>query len=172
MAHTWHYHKRHSSSGHVWQGRFKSPVIETDEHLLTVMRYVEANPLRGGMVSDLASHAWLNYLVHGLGKSFGLIDAAPVWERLGKTEAARQSYWRKWVHTPLTEKELTAVRRAVTSGHPYGTARWVAATAQRLGLDLTSRPSGRPRTQAENLPRLFQLVGVVLCCSKARSCGR
>src|SRR5262245_34999113 len=40
VAHTWQFHRRRVSSGHVWQGRFKSPVIEADEHLLTVMRYV------------------------------------------------------------------------------------------------------------------------------------
>src|SRR5262245_26654663 len=54
VAHTWHFHKRLRTSGHVWQGRFKSPLVETDEHLLTLMRYVESNPLRAGLVSDLA----------------------------------------------------------------------------------------------------------------------
>src|SRR5258707_7673418 len=116
VAHTWRFHKQHRSLGHVWQGRFKSPVIEEDDHLLTVMRYVEANPFRARMVADLAAYPWSSYLVHGLGKDFGLIDEAPVWERLGKTKAAQQRHWRKWVHLPLTEKELTTVRRAVTTG--------------------------------------------------------
>jgi putative transposase len=58
VAHTWRYHRARSSSGHVWQGRFKSPIIECDEHLLTVMRYVESNPLRAGMVEDLAAYPW------------------------------------------------------------------------------------------------------------------
>ena len=87
--------------------------------------------------------------MHGLGKSFGLIDEAPVWERLGKSEAARQSRWRQWVHTPLTEKELAAVRRAVTTGRPFGTERWVEALARRLDLDLAPRPRGRPRKEQE-----------------------
>jgi hypothetical protein len=55
----------------------------------------------------------------------------------------------KWVHTPLTEKELLAVRRAVTTGCPYGTEGWVAAMAKRLGLDLAPRPRGRPRKEVE-----------------------
>src|SRR5436190_17512415 len=54
VAHTWHDHRSRASSGHVWQGRFKSPAVQDDDHLLTVLRYVEANPLRAGMVSDLA----------------------------------------------------------------------------------------------------------------------
>ena len=122
-------------------------MIETDEHLLTALRYVEANPLRAGMVADLASYPWSSYRVHGLGKSFGLIDEAPVGERLGKSESARQSRWRQGVHTPLTEKELAAVRRAVTTGRPFGTERWLAALARRLDLDLAPRPRGRPRKE-------------------------
>jgi putative transposase len=53
VAHTWRYHKRHRSSGHVWQSRFKSPVIQDEMHLLVVLRYIEANPLRARMVADL-----------------------------------------------------------------------------------------------------------------------
>src|SRR5260370_30583714 len=52
VAHTWHYHQAQGTVGHVWQGRFKSPVIQEDEHALIVLRYIEANPLRAGMVCD------------------------------------------------------------------------------------------------------------------------
>ena len=100
------------------------------------------------MVSDLASYPWSSYLVHGLGKAMGLVDAAPVWGRLGKTEVARQKQWRKWAHTPLTDRELAAVRQAETTGRPYGRESWVGATAKRLGLELIGRPRGRPKKQA------------------------
>ena len=46
VAHTWHYHQANGSSGHVWQGRFKSPVVQDDDHALVLLRYIEANPLR------------------------------------------------------------------------------------------------------------------------------
>jgi len=150
VAHTWRYHRRHSTSGHVWQGRFQSPVIQEDEHLLTVLRYVEANPLRAGMVADAADYPWSSYRAHGLGRADDLLSEAPVWATLGPTDAARQACWRRWVHTPLTERELAAVRRAVVSGRPYGADGWVTATAQRLGITLTSRPRGRPRKQPTN----------------------
>jgi putative transposase len=77
VAPTWHYHQRRGTSAQVWQGRFKSLVLEADEHLLTVLRYVEANPLRAGMVSDLATFPLSSYLVHGLGKSMALIEEVP-----------------------------------------------------------------------------------------------
>jgi putative transposase len=144
VAHTWHYHKAQATSGHVWQGRFKSPVIAADEHLLTVLRYVESNPLRAGLVTDLADYPWSSYPVHGLGQHAPLVDEAPVWASLGQTEAARQAYWRRWLRTPLAEKELAAVRRSVASGRPYGAPGWAEQTAARLGLDLAPRRRGRP----------------------------
>ncbi len=151
VAHTWHYHKASATSGHVWQGRFKSPVVSADEHLLTVIRYVESNPLRAGMVSDLSGYPWSSYLVHGLGRHLPLVDEVALWSSLGQTEEARQRYWRGWLHAPLTEKELAAVRRSVTSGRPYGPAPWVEQTAARLGLDLRPRSRGRPRKTTDKM---------------------
>jgi putative transposase len=145
VAHTWHYHRALASSGHVWQGRFKSPVIESDEHLLTVMRYVESNPLRAGMVTDLAAYPWSSYLVHGLGKVMDLVDEAPVWATLAKGEPKRHAYWRQWVHTPLTARELQAIRRAVTTGRPYGSSGWIDRMGRQLGINLNPRSRGRPR---------------------------
>ena len=115
------------------------------------MRYTLANPPRAGMVTDLASYPWSSYVAHALGKSVDLLAEAPVWEGLGKTEAARQKYWRPWVHTPLTDKELSAVRRAVSTGRPYGKESWVEATAKRLGLNLSERPRGGPPKQADTM---------------------
>jgi putative transposase len=149
VAHTWHFHKAQATSGHVWQGRFQSPVVATDEHLLTVLRYVESNPLRAGLVRDLAGYPWSSYRAHGLGEPLPLLDEAPVWASLGRTEARRQTCWHTWLHTPMGEKELAAVRRAVTTGRPYGAAAWVAETAAARGLDLAPRRRGRPPKKVE-----------------------
>ena len=94
VAHTWRYHKRHRSSGHVWQGRFKSPVIQDDEHLLIVLRYIEANPVRASMVADPADYQWSSFQHHGLGRIDPLVSEFPEWERLGSTEAERRRRWR------------------------------------------------------------------------------
>ena len=68
VAHTWCYHKRNRTVGHVWQGRFKSPVVQDGAPLLRVLRYVEANPLRAGLVADLAEYPWSSFAAHGLGR--------------------------------------------------------------------------------------------------------
>src|SRR5262249_60396619 len=102
--------------GHVWQGRFKSPVIQDDEHLLTVLRYIEANPLRAGMVSDLRGYPWCSYPAHGLGQTQEGVSALPSWQGLAATEDARQVSWRGRVHTPLTARELAAGRLSGAPG--------------------------------------------------------
>ena len=149
VAHTWRYHKAHGSAGHVWQGRFRSPPVQGDEHALTVLRYIEANPLRAGMVADLAAYPWSSYRVHGLGQSDPLVSPLPGWKMLGRDEPSRQAYWRRLVHRPLAERALASVRRSVVSGRPYGSDRWARATAAAVGLNLAERPRGRPRKQAK-----------------------
>ncbi len=149
VAHTWHYHKDRGTTGHVWQGRFKSPVVQDDDHALAALRYVEGNPLRAGMVADLADYPWSSYGVHGLGRADPLIGALPAWEALGREAGERQAWWRRWVHTPLAERELAEVRRSVVSGRPYGAAMWAEGTAAALGLPPSPRPRGRPRKDQE-----------------------
>jgi putative transposase len=114
-----------------------------------VLRYIESNPLRAGLASNLQQYQWTSYAVHGLGQADELITQLPDWRRLGRTERARQAYWRRLVHTALTQRELAEVRRAVTSGRPFGSPSWVEATARILGVDLVRRPRGRPRKQPE-----------------------
>jgi putative transposase len=147
VTHTWRYHRRHRSVGHVWQGRFKSPLIQDDEHLLTVLRYIEANALRAGLVEDLKDYPWSSYAAHGLGQADALLTELPVWSGLAATEARRQAWWRRWVHEPLTERELAALRRSVTSGRPYGHDSWVKGMGVRLGLALVPKRRGRPPKQ-------------------------
>jgi putative transposase len=145
VAHTWHYHQAQGGTGHVWQGRFKSPVIQSDEHALVVLRYVEANPLRAGLTTDPAGYRWSSYGAHGLGRDDPLLSPLPAWDSLGPDEDERRAYWRRWVQAPLTAAELTSLRHAVVSGRPFGAAAWAEVTALRLGLRLAQRPRGRPR---------------------------
>ncbi len=90
VSHTQRYHRNHRSGGHVWQGRFKSPVIQNDEHLLTVLRYIEANPLRAKIVRRAEEYPWSSYPAHGAGKSDGLIDALPLYDGISSNPKTRQ----------------------------------------------------------------------------------
>lgn len=145
VSHTQRFHRHYRSGGHVWQGRFKSPVIQNDQHLLRVLRYIEANPLRAALVKRAEKYPWSSYRVHGLGKADELVDRLITYEELSPLPKVRQRKWAEKVHRPVEEAQLNAIRRSITTGLPYGDSAWVKRLAKRLDLDLTIRPRGRPR---------------------------
>jgi putative transposase len=145
VSHTQRYHRHHRSGGHVWQGRFKSPVIQNDEHLLTVLRYIEANPLRAGIVKNASQYPWSSYRVHGLGDVDELVDPLVTYEDLSPLAKVRQRKWAEKIHRPIEDATLDSIRRSSATGLPYGDEAWVKRLAKRLELDLTIRPRGRPR---------------------------
>ncbi|HEY2839279.1 MAG TPA: transposase [Pirellulales bacterium] len=147
VSHTQRYHKQHRSGGHVWQGRFKSPVVQNDEHLLTVLRYIEANPLRAGVVERAEDYRWSSFRAHGLGEPNELLDRLTTYEELSPQAATRRRKWSELVHRPFAEATLAAVRRSGETGLPYGDPKWIKRLAKKLQLDLTIRPRGRPRTR-------------------------
>src|SRR5262244_3339312 len=102
-AHVRRYHKHYHSSGHIWQGRFKAFPIQQDEHLLTVLRYVERNAVRPGLAKRAERRP--SYLTAG-----------PV---------PRPRDWLDWVNQPLTDAELASVRHSVVRGAPFGEEAWV-----------------------------------------------
>jgi putative transposase len=152
VSHTQHYHKHYRSGGHVWQGRFKSPVIQNDEHLLTVLRYIEANPLRARIVERAQDYPWSSYRAHGLGEPNPLLDPLITYEGLSSYAKVRRDKWSAIVHQPIADETLAAIRRSTATGLPYGHGAWINRLAKKLDLDLAIRPRGRPRkheTRAE-----------------------
>jgi putative transposase len=145
ISHTQRYHRHHRSGGHVWQGRFKSPVIQNDEHLLAVLRYIEANPVRARVVKKAGQYPWSSYGAHGEGQANELVDRLATYEEIARQAKVRQRKWAELVHRPLEERQLVAIRRSNATGLPYGDEAWIKRLAKRLELDLTIRPRGRPR---------------------------
>ena len=69
LSHTWHYKKKYGGCGHVWQGRFKRPVIEKESYLLECARYIELNPVRAKMVEDPLEYRWSSYRSYAPGET-------------------------------------------------------------------------------------------------------
>jgi putative transposase len=137
VTHTqrWHAAHRTAGTGPLYQGRFKSFPIEEDDHLWSVLRYVERNPLRANLVDEAAGWRWSSLWHRFGGNKAGLLDDGPV---------ALPSRWRHYVQTPQTEAELAALRRSVVRGTPFGESSWQERTAKRLNLQSTLRARGRP----------------------------
>jgi putative transposase len=128
------FRSKYRSTGHVFQGRFKSFPIETDRHLLTVMRYVERNPVRAKLVSSAADWRWSSQRWRD--RQNDLLDESPV--PLGRD-------WNAYVDAAQTAAEVATVRKSIARGAPFGSDGWQRQTAQALGLASTLRVRGRPR---------------------------
>lgn len=138
-THVRRFHVFNSSSGRLWQGRFKSFPVEEDRHFLTVARYVERNALRAGLVRRAETWPWGSLHWRRRPESPLALATSPV---------PLPVDWMEYVNSPQTPEELEAVRVCVNRQRPYGSSAWTARTAFQLGLSSSLRPVGRPRRQA------------------------
>jgi putative transposase len=135
-SHVRRYHRHYGGSGHVWQGRFKAFPIQQDDHLLTVLRYVERNPLRANLAKRAEAWRWSSLPTRLAPEPSELLTRCP--DPLPRD-------WCERVNRAQSEAEVAALRRSVERGTPYGSDRWTRLAAKRLGLESTLRPRGRPR---------------------------
>lgn len=140
----WKQHRHETGLGHLYQGRFKSFPVETEDYFYEVLRYVERNALRANFVQDAADWPWSS-----LARRVARDGLLPLLTRavLADWPLPRPDDWLKMVNTPQTEAELAALRRCVNRGSPYGDSDWIAKTADRLGINSTLRRRGRPRKE-------------------------
>jgi putative transposase len=138
-SHVRRYHRVYESSGHVWQGRFRAFPVQSDEHLLSVLQYVESNPIRARGLRVRRAENWL-----WSSASKKLPADGP---HLVPGPTPRPAKWSALLNDGQDDVELEALRQSVNRGTPYGSPRWQQNTAKKLGLGSTMRPRGRPRTR-------------------------
>jgi len=139
-SHVRRHHRHYESSGHVWQGRFKSFMIQEDSHLLMALRYVEGNPVRAGLVSSAKDWRWSSHRERVEKRSNMLLDEVPI----DLPEA-----WNRYVDEPFTGKEIEKIRQSVNRQSPYGDNEWQMGICREYGLGSTLRGRGRPKKEAK-----------------------
>lgn len=140
-SHVQRHRKRRESIGRIWQGRFKAFPVQESAHFATVVRYVERNPLRAGLVSSSRDWKWSSLRERlWLEGPKGIVDGSPV---------ELPEPWEHWVDRELDTTELARLRESVRRGRPFGSNEWARGTAERLGLLSTLKPLGRPRSGSQ-----------------------
>ncbi len=135
-THANRYRQHYNSTGHIWQGRYKSFIIQLDKHLLTVLRYIEGNPLRAGLVFSAKDWHWSSINQRIYKENDNIIDNLPI---------SLPPDWIKFVDEPLTKKELRKIRQSVIRQAPYGNFDWQKKICQKFNIECTLRPRGRPK---------------------------
>ncbi len=146
VAHTRHYHFKYKRCGHVWQGRFSSPIISDDEYLLRVMQYIEQNPLRAKMVNCVEDYKWSSYCLNVRKALSKLIDRDdnPVFQNLDFSDSARIEKYKQLMRKAMDQKELAGIRKSSTEGTGYFSVKFQERIKELLP---NKRKRGRPPTR-------------------------
>jgi putative transposase len=145
-----HFNERHGRCGALWQERFGSSPIESDRHLLVVLRYVELNPVRAGMVTSATDHAWSSVHVHLGRRSESMLTPHPSYLALGATPSDRASAYAALLAEGLTYEQTSEIRKASAQQRPFGSERFKQMLEKTLGLPTRLRGDGRPRSPGKS----------------------
>lgn len=108
----------------LFEGRFRSSIIQDTEYLITCLRYIELNPVRAGMVKGPGDYQWSSYRCHVFGLNANMWWPHPQYLALGKTSNKRQSQYRELMRQKLSAEVITKVRYCANTGLVLGTERF------------------------------------------------
>src|SRR5438270_4268141 len=97
VAYVRYFHRRHGFVGHLFQGRFKSPIIQREGYWLSCGRYIERNPLEAGMVTQPWDYAWSSCRAYALGQADPLLTLDPSYLEMSPDASRRQQLWREFL---------------------------------------------------------------------------
>ena len=133
-------------SGTLWEGRFRSSIVQEQGYLLRCHRYIELNPMRAGMVKHPRDYPWSSYCGNGEGRPSPLLTPHEEYVALGRKEDERSAAYRALFHAELDPKEVEEIRLAANGGFALGNARFKAEISAMLGRRVEPGISGRPKT--------------------------
>ena len=128
-------HSHSVGHGHVYQGRYKSFLVQNDAPYLTLLRFVEANPLRAKRVKKAEKWPWSSLATTRSPDGRPVVSDGPTPKPAG---------WKELVNQPTTKEQTQAIRTSIARGRPFGDPAWVTRTAAQRGLASTLRNRGRP----------------------------
>jgi putative transposase len=139
-----YFNREYQRTGTLWEGRFKSSLVQTETYLLQCQRYIELNPVRAHMVSDPGEYVWSSYQYHGLGKQIALCTPHEEYVRLGNDAPARQSAYRDLFKAHVDDVLLSDIRSAVNKGLALGGERFKIDIEKLCRRRVREAKMGRP----------------------------
>lgn len=140
-----HVNDRNRRTGTLWEGRYKSTVVDNDEYLLTVYRYIELNPVRAAMVARPDDHPWSSFRDNVTGDPRFPITAHETYTALARTARSRSVAYRGLFEDALTAKDLEEIRECTQRGWPLGGDRFQRQIAAQTGRRLERNGWGGAR---------------------------
>ncbi len=137
--------KTYGMSGSIWEGRYKSSMINAEDYLLACMRYIELNPVRADMVRAPAHYRWSSYRCNGQGKVNELITPHAIYTSLDKTHTLRTAAYKAIFKAHVNEGVLDDIRESCQSGTPLGNDSFRVKIEKKLQCKVGYARRGRPK---------------------------
>jgi putative transposase len=139
-----YFNRKYGRVGTLWQGRYKTSVIDSERYFLVCSRYIELNPVRAGLAPDPLDYEWSSYRHHAGIRPDPLITDHPLYWALGNTPFQREAAYIELVRQALTPAELETINQAILKGWPLGSERYKATLEQALKRRVLPAKRGRP----------------------------
>lgn len=141
--------KVHGRTGTLWEGRFKSNLVDSETYFMTCHRYIELNPVRAGIVEHPVDFPWSSHAHYAVGRPDPLLTEHEVYVRLGLTPEHRRKAFLSLFDDPVSEQELKKLRTAVGRGWALGSAEFLDQMEAIAGRSVRPTRRGRPRKQID-----------------------
>ncbi|MCL0035161.1 transposase [Thermodesulfovibrionales bacterium] len=132
-------------TGTLWEGRFKSCLVQSEHYLLSLYRYIELNPVRAGMVDDPNEYSWSSYGCNALGVETKLQTPHEEYLHLGKNKVERQEAYRELFKVQVGKELLTEIRESTNRGLALGSDSFSAQIEMLTNARVTKKRIGRPK---------------------------
>lgn len=134
----------HTRTGTLWEARFRSSLVDSENYLLVCQRYIELNPVRAGLVADPGAHPWSSHSYYAAGRASRLVTEHPVYVRLGLTSTERRDAYLSLFAEALDDRVVQSIRAAVNSDSAFGCEAFMDDAEAKLGRSVRLPTRGRP----------------------------
>jgi len=139
-----YFNDRQKRTGTLWEGRFKSSLIQSERYLLACMAYIDLNPVRAGMVAQPSDFRWSSYAHHTGQRVEPWLMPHPLFWALGNTPFSRERAYANWVQSGVSSVQQVALTDATLRGWALGEAEFVANLQKQTPRRVSKTTAGRP----------------------------
>ena len=140
-----YFNRMYCRTGTLWEGRFKSNLVQTERYFLACQRYIELKPVRAAMVSDPGDYVWSSYQSHALGRNVEMWKPHSEYLNLGHTPNERQCAYRALLSAHVEGQMIEDIRDSLNKGLILGNDRFKDHVAELVGRRVNPAVMGRPR---------------------------
>lgn len=132
-------------TGTLWEGRYKSSLVDSEQYVMACYRYIELNPVRAAMVAEPGGYPWSSYRCNGLGQSDPLVSHHDAYMQIARDAAERCALYRELVSQALCDEDVAAIRQYIQRQRALGSGKFQVQIEQQLqrraGLGQPGRPA-------------------------------